>query len=88
MSYNLDEQVPEGFEFVVGGHTYRMRYPTTEEILDGQNKKGEQEQLKWLYSFISATEEGVPSIEEALARVNVKVLQKFNHMIKSEFGAE
>lgn len=89
--YNLDD-VQEQFEFVLGGHKYAFRYPTTEEIAAGQNlnasDKPEAERNQawtdWLMSFITP-EEGAPSIVEAMKTITVKQQAKFMEMIQAEF---
>lgn len=88
MSYNLDEQTEESFDFTLGGHDYQMRYPTTEEILAATKIKGEEAQMEWMYSFISSADEAAPAIKDVLGGVNVKKLQRFNQMVKTEFGVE
>jgi len=93
MTHNLDENTQEYFEFILGGNTYKMRYPNTEEILEAKKLTDDtetgnsKEQLKWVYKFISA-EEGVPSIEEAVNHSNIKKLNKFNKMLQEEFSPE
>lgn len=88
MSYNLDENQPEYFDFTLGGHQYRMRYPTTAEAFAGKAVKDGEEGLKWMCSFISKVDEAAPDIEEQLKKTSVKVMATFNAMIKKEFGDE
>lgn len=88
MSYNLNENVAEYFEFEVNGHAYQMRYPTTEEVLEVQKlEKDEKKQTEWLYTFITPVKADSPDIKEVMAKVNVKVLQNFSEMIKTEFSS-
>ncbi len=87
MSWNLDQETPEGFEFVLGGHTYYFRYPNTEEITE-VNKVPEDKQLDYLYGFITPKGEGTPSIKDNLAKQNIKVLQRFTEMVKTEFSSD
>lgn len=82
--HNLDEDASEYFEFILKGNTYRMRYPTTEEIEKAGELKTDQEKTQWMYSFI--TSDG-PPIEEALKKTNIKAVRKFNEMVTTEFGA-
>lgn len=95
MSYNLNDNVKENFEFILGGFTYQMRYPTIEETEEIQEafKKAQESQdgsqvLKQVYKFISSNDDKAPSIEDVLKKQNIKVLQNFNEMIKTEFGGE
>lgn len=85
--HNLDEQAADDFGFILNGHEYRMRYPTTEETVKAQDAKDDTEkQLEWLYGFITPVKPESPQIKEALAKVNVKKLQKFTAMVTAEFS--
>lgn len=81
---NLDENIDEDFQFILGGHTYRMRYPNTEEIEESV-KMTDKEKTEWMYSFIVADDASSPSIKDTLAKANIKKLQAFNKMIEEEF---
>lgn len=81
---NLDD-TPENFEFILGGHTYQMRYPTTEEV-EKSVGMDEDKQTEWMYSFITAVSEGAPSIAETIKKVNVKKMKAFANMISEEFA--
>lgn len=86
MSYNLDENIEEYFEFIVGGNTYKMKYPTTDELeviqkIDDQTKQGEA-----MLGFISAVTEDAPDILEAMKDKNVQVTKRFRDMIATEIG--
>lgn len=86
-NYNLDDEAGEDFfEFVLNGIQYRMRYPTTEEV-EKQDKLSDSEKDKWSFSLITPVNDTDPSIEEALKQVNVKKVQRFTQMIRTEFGA-
>jgi len=99
MSYDLSDNVNEDFSFSIGGIEYRMKYPLVEEIeemerlskapdneTEEQKKAREQKGTEYLYSFISPKDPTSPSIEEKLKTQNIKVLQNFNQMIRTEFG--
>lgn len=93
MSYNLNDNVQESFEFILGGFTYQMRYPTVEETEEVQRVLKEAEKtddsssvLEQMYKFITSTDEKAPKIAEALRKQNIKVIQNFNEMIKAEFS--
>lgn len=88
MAYDLDKDVQDSFEFILGGYTYEMRYPTTGEIEDIQQLKDDQEKADKLLDFISAKEAEAPTIKEALKTKNMKVMHKFNQMILSEMGVD
>lgn len=87
-SYNLSENQPEYFDFTIGGHQYRMRYPTTEEAFAGKAVKDGEAGLKWMCSFITKVDEAAPDIEDVLRKQTVRVMAAFNAMIKKEFGDE
>jgi hypothetical protein len=87
-SYNLDQNQPEYFDFSIGGHQYRMRYPTTAEAFAGKAVKDGEEGLKWVCGFITKVDEVAPDIEDVLKNASVKVMGAFNAMIKKEFGDE
>lgn len=85
--HNLDEAIADDFGFVLNGHEYRMRYPTTEEVVKAQDlKENSKEQLGWLYQFVTPVKPDSPAIKDALNGVNVKKLRKFTEMITEEFG--
>lgn len=86
--YDLDDGNVESFRFKLGGNEYDMRYPTTEEVQEAQKIKSDEEKAKWIYTFITPVVETSPSVEDALQKVNVNVLKKFNAMIKAEFSSE
>lgn len=90
MSYNLDDQATESFEFTLESHIYVMRYPTTEEILENQGlqdkKDGGKAMLEWIYGYITPKDPSSPAFPETMKKVNVKKLQRFNEMLKTEMG--
>lgn len=83
--HNLDEGISEYFQFVLGGFTYKMKYPNTKEIVNIAAEKNTEKQMDLVYSFITSSEESAPKIKDALTQANIKVLQRFNAMIKKEF---
>lgn len=93
MNYTLDQDTQESFEFEVGGNTYKMRYPTTEEML-AMNQRAKEvtdrpliDQLRETYAYITPVSDGAPAIEAVMSGKSVKVLKNFNAMIKAEFGS-
>lgn len=93
-TYNLNDNVNEYFEFILGGFTYRMKYPTVEEteqvqadIKKAREDKDEDKIAETMYRFISSENIEAPDIREALKKQNIKVMQNFNKMIESEFKA-
>jgi len=96
---DLSDNVDDTFDFILRGKKYVMRYPTTEELEEIQDLNTEYEALEdkttdeakmmnekltnATYNFIKPEQDG-PSIKEVLKKENVKVLSKFNNMIKNE----
>lgn len=92
-TYNLNDNVEESFEFVLSGFTYKMRYPTVEEteavqaVLKEAEKTEDTQQIQdQMYKFISSDDPKALPIGENLKKQSIKVIQKFNEMIKTEFG--
>lgn len=92
--YNLNDNVQDSFEFILGGFTYQMRYPTVEEtesmqeaIQKAESGNKNKEILDAMCGYISSTDSGAPDIAEALKRQNIRVIRNFTEMIKSEFGS-
>ena len=88
MSYNLDENINEYFEFTLGGNVYKMKYPTTKELEDIQKIKEPEEQGEKMLAFISAVTDGAPDILEAMKDKNTQVTKRFRKMIATEIGME
>ena len=98
--YNLTDNVNDGFKFDIRGKVFFMKYPTTEEIEELQKMSEEtkkssdngtasyedsQEVQEYMYQFITPVDHEV-DIREALKTENLKVLQRFNSMVKAEFS--
>lgn len=86
MTYNLDENIAEYFEFIVGGNTYKMKYPTTDELEVIQKIKDQTKQGEAMLDFISVVTEGAPDILTAMKDKNVQVTKRFRDMIAAEIG--
>lgn len=86
-TYNLDE-VEDGVEFILNEKRYRLRFPTTEEVLNAEKLTDSQEQLAFMYNLVEAIDKDAPNIKEALSGQNVKKTAKFNEMIKASFAGE
>ncbi len=93
--YDLSDNVNEHFDFIVGGHTYRMKYPLVEELEQLQTivkttegKEGSTDVQDWLYEYIKPVSDAAPPIAETMKKQNVKVMAKFKDMFQSEFGLE
>lgn len=86
--HNLNDNVTESFQFELDGKTYTMKYPTMEELEAVQDivKKEEDSDkvMDYMYGFIT----GEPDIKKTLKKQNIKVIQNFNKMVRTEFGIE
>jgi len=98
--YNLTDNVNDGFNFDVRGKVFFMKYPTTEEIeelnrmteesrssaKDGEVSLEENQKVQeYMYGFITPVDHDT-SIRDAMKTENLKVLQRFNAMVKAEFS--
>lgn len=88
MSYNLDD-VEEYFDFQLNSHQYRMRYPTTREVLEAKDikDKTEDDQLAFFFGFVEPLD-GAPPIAEALQSSSVKKTARFTQMIIKQFNED
>lgn len=85
MSYNLDQDNAEYFEFIIKGNTYRMRYPTLNEMREVAAEKDSAAQDTKIYGFIEAVTEGAPHIADVLGDIPINVVNRFNKLVKDEF---
>lgn len=87
MSYDLTKDIQEYFEFNINEHKYKMRYPTTEEALEGDKLMDDPKKAgDWVHKFIEPVTENAPPITDLLNKSNVRVLRNFTEMIKTEFS--
>jgi len=87
-NYNFDEIKSDSPTIILGGHTYKLVYPTVEEVERIQELKTDEEKTKAVYNFVQKTNDADPTFEDVLKSQNIKVLQAFADMIKTEFGVE
>ena len=94
-TYNLNDNVQESFEFILGGFTYKMKFPTVEEteavqavLQEAEKSKDTSKVLEQMYQFISSDNKEAPAIGDILKKQSIKVIQNFNEMIKTEFGGQ
>ncbi len=85
MSYNLDLDNAEYFEFVLKGHTYRMRYPSPADLKEIAELKDVTLQNERVFSFIEAVSEGAPPLSETLNTLPINIVNRFNTMVTDEF---
>ena len=98
---DLSDNVDETFDFALRGKKYVMKYPTTGELEDIQvlaqkydklddkttlEAKDLEEQLtNAIYEYITPVDHDT-KIKDAIRKENVKVLKKFNVMIREELA--
>lgn len=98
---DLTDNVDETFDFVLRGKKFVMRYPKTGELEDIQKlgqkydkmedkesleaKQLEDELTDAIYQYIDPVEHDV-KIRDALREENVKVMKKFNTMLREELA--
>lgn len=87
-NYNFDEIKDESPTIVMGGQTYKLVYPTVEDIENVQKMKTDEERAEAVYSFVQKTDPEQPEFRDILRKQNIKVLKAFTEMIKAEFGVE
>lgn len=93
MSYNLNDNVKDEFEFILGGFKYFMKYPTVEqtEAIQVEIKKDAEDSeaiLAQVYGLVTSEDKDAPDIAKTMQKQNIKVLKNFTNMIKVEFGGE
>mgnify|MGYP003596046914 CR=1 FL=1 len=98
--YNLTDNVEDGFRFDIRGKVFFMKYPNTEEIEELQKMadksksssedgsvsvEDSQKAQEYMYQFITPVDHET-HIRDAIKHENLKVLQRFNNMVKAEFS--
>lgn len=98
---DLSDNVDDSFDFSLRGKKYVMTYPKTGELEDIQKLSQEYEKIEdkeslkakeleeqlsnSIYEYIAPVDHDV-QIKDALRDENVKVLKKFNVMIREELA--
>lgn len=98
---DLSDNVDDNFDFALRGKKYVMKYPKTGELEDIQKLNQEYEKIEdkeslkakdledqlsnAIYEYITPVDHDV-QIKDALREENVKVLKKFNVMIREELA--
>lgn len=94
MRYPLVEQIEEMQDMVTAAEESqkeinRLKRENQEtQGLEDKLKKQNEDLTDWMYTFISPINEGSPDIKETMKKMNVKVLQNFQTMFKTEFGIQ
>lgn len=79
MSYTLDTNVVEGFEFEVGEHKYYMRFANTEETFEMADAE-DSESVRKLFRLVKPVSDNAPDFSEIMANKNQLVLKRFGEM--------
>jgi hypothetical protein len=89
--YNLNEQAGEDyFEFILGSFKYKMRYPSSQDLLNLKNDKDESESkyIDWCAKYVDPVDPKAPDFKKTLLNKSMKYLLAFTAMIKTELGNE
>lgn len=82
--HNLDDGVSEAFEFVLEGHHYLMKYPTTDDMDEIAKETDNDKVNKKLYSYITAVSKDSPKFSDLIRRVSIKKGSRFIAMLQEE----
>lgn len=87
--YNFDNDVDnDSPTIIMGGETFKLVYPTLEEIEKIQALKTDEERTDAVYGFVEKTKDDQPEFRDVLQKQSIKVLKAFTDVIKKEFGVE
>lgn len=88
--HNISEGIKEYFQFIIKGHTYKFRYPNTEESAGFQNvdAKDMSKFVKFISKFISPESKDAPAFTEVQKKMLIPEWTNFGNMIKAEFTGE
>lgn len=94
MRYPLVEQIEEMQDMVTATEDVQREIDRLKR--ENQETQGLEEKLRkqnedlndWMYTFIDPVKEDSPAIKETMKKMNVKVLQNFQTMFKTEFGIQ
>ena len=91
MSYNLNEDVSESFNFSINLEgkeiVYTFRYPTTGEVQKFVDAEDDKKQSV-LFDFISPEDKASPEFAEIYDKLNIKQAINFNNMVEAEFKTD
>lgn len=83
--FNLDE-VDDSIDFMLNTKRYKLRLPTTEEVLGAEKLTSSEERLAFMYGLVDKVDQDAPDFKEALLKSNVLKQGKFNEMIATTLG--
>jgi hypothetical protein len=84
MSFNFDQEQPETFEFTMGGHKYKFKYPTLDEIREIVSLQDAEAMDARIKVYISTEDAEAPDIEVVLGKLKGKSLKAWRKMINEE----
>lgn len=91
-THNLDEGIVEYFEFVLFGHSYKFKQPSTEEIDELVSVKDDPEKIdqlkEFFYKFITPASEGAESFAVVAKKMTIPHWKRFNAMVAAEVGLD
>lgn len=101
---DIADNVDDGFDFVLRGNKYFMKYPITSEVeeiqalgvkIEEAQSENKQEEVKELNAKLESylyelitPVEHDLPIKEALQSENIRVMRNFNRMIKTELSIQ
>lgn len=87
-SYDFD-QTDKYVEFILFSKKYQFWYPTTEEAVEMQKIKGDEEMTKAILKYIRVPEgSDSPPFSEVQQKMTLKQTARFKEMIQTELGVE
>lgn len=84
--YDLDDGVNEYFEFILKGHLYHFRYPSTDEIDEIAEIKTTKQMKETLSKFITKGQEDAPEFTEITEQLTIPHWARFRDMIIKEMS--
>lgn len=87
--YNLDESVVEYFEFSVGGHAYKFRHMTIEELESMTKVDSDYTKfIEYLNKFIEKKEPESPDFTDAAKKFTTQHWLAFRKMLDVEIRGD
>lgn len=80
--YDLDEELQEYFVFKAGGFTYRMYYPTIEQVEEIDGAKALKDVLLRISDLIKTEDEKAPQFRDACKKMSVTKIKRIIEILK------
>jgi len=84
--YNLDDGYSEYFPFIVKGHLYHFRYPTTAELKKWDESRDSESMKNFLSEFITPGDDKAPPFIEIVDQLTVRHWKMFGDMMSEEMS--